>query len=150
MRTKQEKQAYIEQFREHEAFVDQLRKLHNISKVTPWKIPMWLQKRLTKWCRSRGKPFMRHYGGNLDLVVSAIVGNHHSAWLDHWGTTILKRPGMADEKVFVSEPYFHISEFPNPMKFAEELGIKLRIELMSWHYPGRAIRLSFREPKEKE
>lgn len=119
---------------EMEAFFRQARFLHDVKQPVLWKIPMWLKKRLAKWCRDRGSSFRNT---TLPGVAEAIQGDPISpsqTWLDQWGT-------IHKGKVFVSEPHLTTSTMRSALKFADELGLALFIEPVSWRRPGHCIRL---------
>lgn len=126
-------------------FLADARLLLKPGEVESEKIPVWLSKRVTAFCRehkaSDHSAFLR-----LHNAVRMTAFDACSSWLDHWGYS-KNTQGQYD---FVSEPYaFFTREAKSVEAFCEALGgLCWYLSSNSWWYPGHTHRIVIEPPRD--
>ncbi len=109
------------------------------NKVIHHLAPKWMRDKLKAWnVQEHGRPIKAN---RWDSRARDVFGK---AW-DHWGKTKYE-----DGYSFVLEPYPHPDAIPDALAAAKKLGCEMRIEEVSWHNPGRCVRIEFFETKEEQ
>jgi hypothetical protein len=115
--------------------IERAREILKPSPVRLHHVPNWLRRRLLERV---GTEFRLTDGSS----VLRIAMDRLNIRFDHYGSTV-----WCGIPAFVSEPYASPDDIADAVRFAEVVGLELRIEPNSWWYPGQTTRLMFMLPK---
>lgn len=132
----------IPEWRKHELWVTEARRLLKPEPVKLHKFPAFFKKAL----RAAGfkPPYGGGYGENILWEAAEKFGS--TSWIDHWGEA-----KIWDVVCYVSEPY-HVTREDHECleKLCEATGLRYHVHANSWWYPGHTFRVIIRPKVDDE